>query len=562
MVTPTQDPQSAFPVSRPSTPRTGTWSIVLPVLLLAIVLAALIQFAPFAGRGASDQELYHLPTIRLFASRLPGVPTLDDLRGYLSATTPGFHLALAPLVGPSPERGLSDRAIQLASSIFTLACVAVLAWRVGKGQRANGQMAKWETSPSSPRGIRLHFDPLPFGHLALPLFCLLPLLGSPFFLLAGVYVLPDNAGWLGVVVALTLALGRLDATRHSRTRDVLWLGACAAWLVVVVLLRQSHLWVGSAIIVAAYLVPIGTGPENAGSRTGRSDSLPPVDRLLTRLASSTLAALTLVPACLVLAWFVNLWGGLVPVRFQSQHSSGGANLATPALVLALLALYSMFLVGFIGPTLVRLWQTHRWLLAIAAILGLVLAAVPTTTYFYPQRGSGIWGLVKFLDDAGLTIAGRTSPLFLVLTPLGMIALCAWLAALANPRRWLYLGALIAFTLAQTANANAWQRYIEPGLLIFLALWCAEVWAARPAASAFMLPARTRRGSRWLGRIDGIRFGDALRPFGLVALGLALALITAITQSRAERIDPAHPPPIAPEVDMRPLDEIVRRTEPH
>lgn len=576
MATPTQDPQSAFPAPPPLTTRTGTWPIVLPVLLLAIVLAALIQFAPFAGRAASDQQLYHVPTIRLFADRWPGAPTRDDLRGYLSATTPGFHLALAPLAGPSAKNGASDRTIQYAAAVFTLACVGVLAWRVTKGQMANGQMAKWESSPSSPRGLHLRFGPLPLGslplgHLALPLLCLLPLLCSPFFLLGGVYVLPDNAGWLGVVVGLVLALGRLDATRHSRTRDLLWLVACAAWLVVVVLLRQSHLWVGSAIIVTAYLVPIGTRSSSsdssnaasfkAVSSTSRSDVLPPVDRLFTRLASSALAALTLVPATLVLAWFVNLWGGLVPVRFQGQHSAGGANLATPALVLALLALYSMFLAGFIVPTLARLWRTHRWLLVLAALLGVALAAIPTTTYLYPQRGSGIWGLVKLLDDAGLSIAGRTSPLFLILTPLGAVALCGWLAALANPRRWLYLGALIAFTLAQTANTNAWQRYIEPGLLIFLALWCAEVWAAGPTASAHILPARTRRGPQWLGRVDGARLADLMRPAGLLALGLVLASITAITQSRAERIDPNFPPPIAPEVDMRPLDDIVRHKTP-
>src|ERR1043166_5525589 len=55
------------------------------------VAAGLILTGWDRGRGWYDQHYYHEPTIRAFANQWPHF----DLGNYWSATTPGYHLALA-----------------------------------------------------------------------------------------------------------------------------------------------------------------------------------------------------------------------------------------------------------------------------------------------------------------------------------------------------------------------------------------------------------------------------------------------------------------------------------
>src|SRR4051794_39707330 len=72
--------------------------------LTAAVLLALILWGHDDHRASYDQNVYHLPTIRQFASELPR----PDFSNYLSATTPGYHLILAIL---SRAGAFTDRLI-------------------------------------------------------------------------------------------------------------------------------------------------------------------------------------------------------------------------------------------------------------------------------------------------------------------------------------------------------------------------------------------------------------------------------------------------------------------
>jgi hypothetical protein len=104
----------------------------------------------------------------------------------------------------------------------------------------------------------------------------------------------------------------------------------------------------------------------------------------------------------------------------------------------------------------------------------------------------LWRLVEETDRLGWVIAGRTSVVILLLAPAGGVALAGWLTSVARSgpdgRRcaWVYGLALVGFVAAQTANTNAWQRYLEPMFLMTMALMAAQAgwprgrWSARLA----------------------------------------------------------------------------------
>lgn len=498
----------------------GGWAIgVVAAVMLALSWGA-ISLGIYTGRAASDQLLFHEPTVRMFARQWPRT----DLSDYLSATSPGYHLALAMVARTMTD---SRAGLQMAGALFTVAMAGVLVWVCLRELRSAGvkRCAGWRA-----------------------LWVCMPMLASVYVFLPGVWLLPDNAGWLMVLVVFVLAQARISAGGWMDVRsgstcgrrfgaEGLWWIACAAALLGVVFVRQSHLWVAGVLMAAAYVRPRRNEPVSTdGSVLALFDHVP------RRLAGAMLAGLAVVPAAVVLAMFAKMWGGLVPPRFQGQHAS--ANPATPALALSLLAVYSVFFIGFWGESLRGLWREKKWLVLLCAMAGMVLAAVPETTYAYPARGSGIWGAVRVLQERGVVLMGRTSPLLLVLAPIGAVALCAWVADVRGARRWVLLGVFVAYVLAQTANANAWQRYLEPGLLMFVAMFAC--WGWRDG----MRGAEDDRSSQWrCGRVAVPGMMASARWIGPAVLTTALALITAREFFFGSRLDPANPPPMPPEVRL-------------
>ena len=408
---------------------------VILVVLTSLIGTLLILSHWTRGRAYLDQMRFHEQVIRTFGIQWPR----PDLHDYASATTPGYHLALTAF---GHWFNGSRTTLQFVSLGISLALV----WLFGSAiaRRAAARGIDWPTA----------------------LAVALPFVLSPYVIMSDAWLLPDNAGWLGVLFMLLLAL-------RPQYR---WIDALAGGLVLAALVftRQNHLWCAGLIWLWSWLA---SGPFDRWSLNQL------LARSYERMVGAAWAVVFSLPAFAIVAYFFKLWQqGLTPPHFRDQHAGGNA--ATPAFSFSLIALYSMFFVAWLWPALVRLWREQRLLVIATAAAGLVVAIIPETTYLREPRSSGLWNIVKFLDDHKLTIAGRTSPLILLLSPIGAICLAAWLSLLNARDRAIFLAALAGFTIAQSFNANAWQRYLEPMFLIVLALMAAgsppssDAWSHR------------------------------------------------------------------------------------
>lgn len=462
-----------IPPPNQTNPRTRTPSgPALCVLAVFLAAAAALWASGFdRGRGAFDQKYYHLKAIRGFVSEWPRL----DLVNYESATTPGYHIALAAAAKFVTGDAL---ALRIAASLFTVALIWVFARAV------------------TVRAVRSGVSLLECTATCLPLAC------SMYIVFPGVWLQPDNAGWLGVLVVLLLAL-----RPHFGSREALMGGIV---LVLLVLTRQSHVWAASLIWVAAWL--------NARPPT-RDGSLSELFSEPERRTAAALGGLLVtIPALVILAYFARIWHGLTPPPFQAQHGSG-FNWSTPPFALSLIAGYSIFLGGWLWPGLVRL-SRRGWIVPTAcAAAGVGFALIAPTTFLYEPRSSGLWNVVAFLDRHGMVIAGRTSPLIVVLSGVGAVCAAGWIELVAGRDRWVYVVAVAGFVAAQSANANAWQRYLEPFFLMVLPLM--GMTGARPAGAAV---------------------GENIPPIlvtwrvvGPVALAAGLGAITVLSLVRGEEL---------------------------
>lgn len=459
----------------------------LAALLAATFLAPAVVLWALAwthGRAACDQYEYHLKAILKFAGELPH----PDLHNYLSATTPGYHLLMATVA-----RLLSQNAIvlQAVASLITVGLLVLLARMMARAGEERGR--SW----------------IELATLALPV------IASPYVFTSGVWLLPDNAGWL---LALTVVM---TSVRLRQTSGTLMFGGLA--LAVLVLVRQSHAWAAAPLLLAGWM---------SSTRTSDAGLAGALQQPARRISMTLVAMFVCVPAVVILAAFVRMWHGLTPPSFHVQHivkDGSIINWATVPFILSLIGLFSLFFLGWVWTGVARVWRESRFTLALAAIVAIAWATVPETTFLREPRSGGLWGIVEKMDSAGCTIAHHTSPLILLLAPLGAVMLAGWLAIIDDKRRWIVAAAVAAFIAAQSANANCWQRYHEPFLLMLFALL-----AARYGGSAIEA-GRCGRGS-WLA---------AWRIVGPLTLAGLLAAITVggVLFGR----DPLHPDPEHPAV---------------
>lgn len=436
----------------PVTLRNTAMPALIAALTMFIPAAALILAGNNSGRAAWDATAYHEPFIRQLAASWPHF----DLSNPLTTTTPGFHMLLAGLARIGLD---STSALRLTSALIG-ACLAAL-------------VAGW-----CARRVR----PLDAVLLALPLSCSVYVLGC------SAWAVPDNLSWIGVAGILMLCLREPGSWR-------LLLGASLA-LTALVFTRQIHIWIAATIWLTAWLG--FRGPWRAPF-TGIPERLP-----------RTLAAIALtLPAFLIVAWFVRLWGGAVPPRFQSSVT--GLSPATPAFILVQTAILWFGFAPWLLPACTRAWRERRWVLVLGALLGLMLVILPPTTENWDLgRYSGWWRLA----GAAPVIAGRTSLPFLLLAPLGGVLIAGSLSGAPARARWVLLGSLVAFTAAQSSTSNSWQRYHEPFLIILLAVTSAlQNHDLRPA------------------------FLTRLRIPAMLALCLMLAGMSAMSFFRTERFEP-------------------------
>lgn len=477
---------------------------MVPVALVALHVAAaapLIVRGVMTGRWGEDQINYHEPAVRVFAQELP----TPNVRDYHSATTPGYHLivaALSRIVGDSTMR------LQLIGSLFTVALLAslgaavALRYREHSAPGGSGTRAPWHGEAGSAMALAV----------CLPVAC------SMYVFQAGVWLLPDNAGWLGVLAMMVVAL-RFRASVGT-------FAAGAAALVMLVLFRQIHIWAAGLLWVGAWLSVRGAPAETDSIR-----ELVTHPSLRMRRAAGAVAST--LPAFVVLYLFYDLWGGLTPREFQGQYK--GFNPAAPAFILAVLGVASVFFVGFIAEGMWSLLTRRRALLAGAIAIGLVIGAAPATSYSVADgRFSGLWKVAEKLP----LIAGHAAPAIVALSVLGAVTTAAWFVSLPWRERWFFLAALCGFAAAQSASFQIWQRYNEPFVLMLLALLSSSVAGLHEGDGCAMAPGAARRApcAPWL---PALRLGG---PVVLAAGCVLLAVVTMRSAPRASLFDKSVLPP--------------------
>lgn len=458
-------------------------SVVLMVMV-GVTAVGVILFGSTPERIAYDQDRYHVPAIRTFAAEMP-TPNLKD---YLSATTPGYHLALAVIARQIDD---SLTTLRLSGMVFGLGLIGTLGWWVSG--RAPG-----------------------VGGLAL---CL-PIAGSIYLFGPTAWVLPDNAAWWAVLGIVLLALrGRLDMVAVTG-----YIGL----FVLLVFVRQVHVWAMGVALCAAWLGDAGSRRRGPAASTDQAEpallSLDDLDGLFSggaglgdRIARVGGAVMASLPALAMLAGFVALWGGLTPpgninpvgedapANFHGRLHGG--NGATPALILSLVALYAPLLAAYWWRSAADLCRRGWWVMIAAALIGLVAAAVPATTYSVEAgRWTGLWNLAARLP----TVMGHSSLLLLLLAPIGAAVIAAMAHGLRHRDRWIMLGTLVAFAVAQSASKESWQRYLEPMLLMLMAVMCA------------LLAERA-----WSGRTTRPRWEVIAEVAGPLLLGVVLAVVGVV-----------------------------------
>lgn len=404
---------------------------VLAGVFVAVAIPLwLIGQAPV--RVAGDQNDYHLVAINRFAAQWP----LIDVRAYESATTPGYHWLLAGLKHAGLEPTI---ALQVAASVFTIGLLATLGWVCARRARAPGD-SPW-------RAVAL----------ALPMAC------SPYVIQSGVWLLPDNAAWWGVLVLVALALVPAPASR----RWLIWAGVLLGALVLV---RQNHVWTAGVLVVAAWLGRTEARDEALGHPplSHRDAALLMSDAgVRARRALTTLAVC--LPACAILALFVMAWGGLTPPAFQGVLRGGNA--ATPAFVLALFGVLGVFYAPVLWRPMVQVCTQRPALLVGGLLAAGALALVPQTTM---SRDAGRYGALWSVVERAPVIGGHASVVILAGALAGMLVLLALLTGLPRRDRWIMLTVVLGFTAAQSASHMCWQRYVEPLVLMVLALSAASI----------------------------------------------------------------------------------------
>ena len=380
--------------------------MLMLVAVFATLLSGLLVMHAHDSRAAYDQNNYHLVVIQQFADTWP----VSNFSDYISATTPGYHWLLGGI-----GRLISDQTwvLRCFGAIFGIGLVALLGWRVGRS-------LQW------PEAVCV---------------CL-PLAMSLYVISSTLWLLPDNAAWLCVLGLLILCW-----------RDESWrwrgLAAAGALLVVLVLFRQIHLWMAAVMWASAALWGVQVHA-----------------RILPRWSGTGWMGLATLPAFLIVAGFFLLWGGTSPPSMQSHVT--GPNAAVPAIILSLLKIYSLFFIAWLWPVFGQVRsnpKVRRWLI-IGIAAGLMVGAIPLTTWEPLGRISGLWNLVRALPTVG-----DRSPLIIVLSALGGGAFVLWVVRLqmANLSQQAQLLTVIwgAFILVNSASAHAWQRYYDPFLLIML-----------------------------------------------------------------------------------------------
>jgi len=480
--------------------------MVLNIGYAAIAVAVATLLGP-VSRAGFDAINYHVPAISQFASELPR----PDFRDYLSATTPGFHVLMAVMYWAAGGgfflaffNALIGSQLWIAALGRTLPAVALYR---GLLDESRGQ------APARAVDLR---------SLCIGLAIVSPLLTSVYVFTSSAWILPDNAAWLGVALVVSVALARPSGWLYWTFLGVV--------LLLLVFVRQIHLWAAAPIVIAAWMsagiqsgLPVRLVETSDAGWSWRDLLFTQLDR---RMKRAGLAMLCVLPAFALVGYFVHLWGGLTPPTFQGQYP---VDMSKPALlrlinapaagafVLALFGVFGVFFAAWWGPWLLRGWgqARGRTLLILGAVVGLLAAVIPATTYSMEQgRWSGLWNIA-----AKLPTVGHTSVLIAALSMLGGVIVAAMMLGMRVSQAAVLCTSIAGFAAAQMASFQLWQRYNEPFVLLVLIVCAGPLLASRDVTE----PAKPLSAAWWW----------RLRIAGPLVLAVLLGAVTVNELRKAE-----------------------------
>lgn len=276
-----------------------------------------------------------------------------------------------------------------------------------------------------------------------------PLVCSSFLVKSSVYLGTDNPALFCTTLALMLLMRERVCDWHLA---VVLVAATAA-----ASFRQDSLWLAAPILVRLAL----SWSWADGRDSGREAVTPWSHRLL-------LAGAVMLPIALV-GRMVAEWGGLVPQTHVSTVKDPGFSFMPMVYMLSVGALFGWpWVVARHG--LRGAWARACERPAVfAGLAGLGLTLATNSQY---GRELGHWGGYLWSVAAMLPSFGARSPIFLMLAPLGALALgvAGVELARARPRAACVLGAaLVCWATACCFNSLVFHRYYEVPLLVFLLL---------------------------------------------------------------------------------------------
>src|SRR6516165_1510987 len=389
-------------------------NLYVPFCLFFVFISVIIVAIYLNGSGSwafNDMQNFHIPQINTFIEHPFNVFNYSSS----SATTPGFHILLAWLIRILGYQVVDQHVWPLRIANLVISCLPVAVTFAGA----------WRLSGDAARAAAL----------------VAALAGSSYVIGSAAYVTTDN-GALGFFALIIFLLNF-----HPNSRA--WLAAAFAGLVA---WRQIYLPVAGAI----------------GLSIIRNQSL---TRILN-IRNVLNATLIIAPGLLLLGVWALHWGGLVPPEFRTVNAAG----FRPAVLLQALAMTG--LLGFLFlPLNYRLIHAFekRLLLSILGISFILSASgwILTPTDF--DMDAGRWGSLIWLISAHSPLIAKHSIAVLILTWIGMASL---FCALAHAHAKNYFPAealcLLFYFLGYSMQVLAWQRYVEPQILIFFAFFTSRL----------------------------------------------------------------------------------------
>lgn len=406
--------------ARAEAPRGGGW---LALLFGAFVLLTwpVILVGGGGTSEAWDQDEHHVHVMERFSASLRGEegapPLREALADYPSATSPGFHLAIASL----DAAGVRSRTLQrLVASLAGAATLAVL-WMA----------------------LRRVVDPITASVMCLPL------LASPYMLSGSIWMTTDVSALLWSAVAMASVL--------MRPLTPPWILAAGFAAALAVFVRQPSIWIVAPIACAAW-----TELQSPRGVVGTPEISP------SRASIVGSAIVSVLMPCVVLAGLVSLWGGLVPPGYRAQHAAG-FNPALPALALSLLGLWGL-------PFLIRsrMRPTLRVITA-AVLIGVLASVIPATDF---NKEGGRWGgpIWQVIERTPQVMNRSVIVMLLACAGAVLVAKIAAQSTALGARGWrvTLACAALAIVAALSANSQAWERYVDLPLLLLLPLAVASV----------------------------------------------------------------------------------------